>query len=98
MVMTTGAASAVLRDRLHAVHAEQRVADALLGVALDVLEPFASDYLPADDYERLCSVLRAPVGAAREAALRTIARELVLVVEAEPGIAARLETAQNRRI
>ncbi len=56
------------------------------------------DYLSADDYNRLCSLLQAPVSAAREAALSTIAGELVLVLEADPGIAARLETMQNRRI
>jgi hypothetical protein len=96
--MTTVAASSVLRGRLYSVHAEQRVADVLLGVALDVLEPFASDYLSADDYNRLCSLLQPPVGAASEAALAIIARELVLLVEADPGIAARLETTQNRRM
>jgi hypothetical protein len=68
--MTTIAPSSLSRGRLYAVHAEQRVADALLGVALDVLEPFASDYLSADDYNRLCELLQAPVGAASEAALR----------------------------
>ncbi len=98
MVMTTVTASSVLRGRLYSVHAEQRVADALLGVALDVLEPFASDYLSADDYDRLCRLLQAPVGAASEAALATLAREIVLLLEADPGIAARLETAQNRRM
>jgi len=98
IVMTTAAASSVLRGRLHAARAEQRVADALLGVALDVLEPFASDYLSADDYNRLCRLLEAPVSAASEAALTTLARELVLILEADPGIAARLETTQNRRM
>lgn len=98
MVMTRVAASEVLRGRLVSVHAEQRVADVLLGVALDVLEPFASDYLPADEYNRLCSLLQAPVSAATDAALSTIAEELVLVLEADPSIAARLETMQNRRI
>jgi hypothetical protein len=96
--MTTVAASSLLHGRLYSVHAEQRVADALLGVALDVLEPFASDYLSADDYDRLCRLLQAAVSAASEAALTTIARELVLVLEADPSIAARLETIQNRRI
>jgi hypothetical protein len=96
--MTTVEASSVLDRRLFAVHAAQRVADALLGVALDVLEPFASDYLSLDDYDHLCGLLQAPVGAASEAALTTIARELVLLLEADPGIAARLETTRNRRM
>jgi hypothetical protein len=53
-------------------------------------------YLSADDYNRLCGLVRAPVDAASEAALTTIARELVLVLEADPRIAARLERTQNR--
>jgi hypothetical protein len=96
--MTTIAPSSLSRGRLYAVHAEQRVADALLGVALDVLEPFASDYLSADDYNRLCELLQAPVGAASEAALTTIARDLALLLEADPGLTARLEGTQNRRL
>jgi hypothetical protein len=96
--MTSVGASSLLRGRLFSVHAEERVADALLGIALDVLEPFASDYLSADDYDRLCRLLQAPVSGASEAALTTIAGELVLVLEADPSIAARLETIQNRRI
>jgi hypothetical protein len=96
--MTTVASASVLSGRLNAVHAEQRVVDALLGVALDVLEPFASDYLSADDYTRLCSLLEAPVGTASVAALTTLARELVLILESDPEIAARLEKTQNRRM
>jgi len=96
--MTTVADSSALRGRLDSVHAEQRVADALLGVALDVLEPFASDYLSPDDYDRLCNLLQAPVNAASEAALTTIVTELVRLLEADPDIAARLETTQNRRM
>jgi hypothetical protein len=98
MVMTTDAASAAMHGRLYSVRAEQRVTDALLGVALDVLEPFASDYLSADEYDRLCTLLEAPISAASDAALTTLARELVLILESEPGRAARLQTTQNRRI
>jgi hypothetical protein len=98
IVMTTVAASSVLRGRLNSVHAEQRVVDSLLGVALDVLEPFASDYLSADDYTRLCGLLEVPVGAASVAALTTLARELALIIEADPLVAARLEKTQNRRM
>jgi hypothetical protein len=95
--MTT-VASSVLSGRLSSVHAEQRISDALLGVALDVLEPFASDFLSADDYTRLCSLLEAPVTTASVAALTTIARELVLILESDLEIAARLEKTQNRRM
>ncbi len=84
-----------LSSRLDLVHAQARVADALLGVALDVLEPFASDYLSAADYSRACVAVLAPVSAATEAALAAITRELALVVEADPWIAARLDRTQN---
>lgn len=84
-----------LSSRLDLVHAQARVADALLGVALDVLEPFASDYLSAADYSHACVAVRAPVSAATEAALAAITRELALVVEADPWIPARLDRTQN---
>jgi hypothetical protein len=84
-----------LSSRLDAVHAQARVADALLGVALDVLEPFASEYLSAGDYSHACVAVRAPVRAATEAALAAITRELGLIVEADPWIAARLDRTQN---
>jgi hypothetical protein len=84
-------ATTALSARLGAVHAHQRVTDTLLGVVLDVLEPFACDYLSRADYSRLCEVARAPVGAATEAALATITRELQLLLEADPRLAARLD-------
>ena len=60
-----------LRARLHSVHARGRVADALLGVALDVVQPFASDYLSADEFNHLSELVQAPVDAATQAALTT---------------------------
>ena len=92
MISTTPTA---LSSRLDLVHAEARVADALLGVALDVLEPFACDYLSTADYSHLCMAVRAPVSAATEAAVAAITRELALVLEADPWIAARLDRTQN---
>jgi hypothetical protein len=88
-------APTALSSRLGLVHAEERLADALLGVALDVLEPFACDYLSAADYGQLCSAVRAPVSAATEAALAVITRELTLVVAADSSIAARLDSTQH---
>jgi hypothetical protein len=84
-----------LSSRLDLVHAQARVADALLGVALDVLEPFASEYLSAADYSHARLAVQAPVTAATEAALAALAKELALIVEADPWIAARLDRTQN---
>jgi hypothetical protein len=89
--------SSLLQARLHSVHADGRVADALLGVALDVVEPFASDYLSADAYTRLCRLVQAPVDAATEAALTSIARVLALVVDADPDITRRLKAVRHWR-
>lgn len=88
-------ASTALIARLDSVRAEKRVAEALLGVVLDVLEPFACDYLSAGDYSHLCAVVRAPVKVATEAALTTIVTQLALAVQADPGIEARLDRTQH---
>jgi hypothetical protein len=85
--------SSLLRARMQSVHARGRITDVLLGVALDVLEPFASDYLPADEYARLCRLVQASVDAAAEAALTTITSDLALVAEANLDIARRLQRA-----
>jgi hypothetical protein len=89
--------SGKVQARLDSVHARGRVADGLLGVALDVVEPFASDYLSADEYRRLCGLVQATVDAATEAALATMASELARVAAADPDITRRLRRAQHER-
>jgi hypothetical protein len=86
-----------MHARLRSAFARERIADALLGVALDAVEPFASDYLSADEYERLCDLVQGPVDAATDDALATIARELVSLAEGDPELRRRLETAEHRR-
>ncbi len=92
--MATAIDSNTLLARLRSVQARGRVADCLLGVALDVVEPFASDYLSADDYLRLCRRIQATVDAATEAALRTLAIELAQAAEGDPDLARRLQRAR----
>jgi hypothetical protein len=89
--------SEVLQARLRSAHAHERVADALLGVALDLIEPFASDYLSPDDYNDLRSILNAPVDVGTEAALTTIMSELALVLEADGDIARRFPRSHHWR-
>ncbi len=96
--MPTLTEPSLLQVRLQSVQARGRVADVLLGVALDVLEPFASEYLSADEYARLCRLVQASVDAAAQAALTTIARELELVAEADLDITRRLQRAQHGRL
>jgi hypothetical protein len=91
----TAIAPSALGTRLESVHAQERVADALLGVALDVLEPLASDYLSEADNSQLCAVVQAPVSAATEVALAAFMDELVLLIAADPGIEARLDRTQH---
>jgi hypothetical protein len=82
---------------LRSAYARERIADAILGVALDAVEPFASDYLSADDYDRLCGLVQGPVGEATNAAMTTIARQLAIVADADPDLARRLRGAEHRR-
>ena len=82
--------------RLESVRARERIADAVLGVALDVVEPFASDYLSAADYSELCTNVRAPVSAVTEVAMARLLSELVLLVAADPRLEARMERRQRQ--
>ncbi len=91
--MRTPTRSSLLQARLESVRARGRVADVLLGVALDVIEPFASDYLSAAEYARLCRLVEASVDAAATAALTTIEIELALVAEVDIDIDRRLRRA-----
>lgn len=79
--------------RLNSVQARGRVADTVLGVTLDVVAPFASEYLSSDEYRRLCLRVQATVDTATEAALATIAIELARVAEADPDLTRRLQRA-----
>lgn len=97
--MTTMTGSGALEDRLRAVSAHGRVAESLLGVALDVIEPYASDYLSADEYNRLCELLRKRVDGAADAALGALADALAPTLTTEdPALAARLEAIRRRAL
>ncbi|HEY8870475.1 MAG TPA: hypothetical protein VIM30_13955 [Candidatus Limnocylindrales bacterium] len=89
--------SSPVRAHLQSVQARRRIADALLGVTLDVVEPFACDYLSSADYLRLVTLVEAPIQAATEEALTTIERELMLLAKGDPDINRRLQRAQRTR-
>jgi hypothetical protein len=91
--MRTPADTSLLQARLESVQALGRVADVMLGIALDVIEPFASDYLSAAEYGRLCRLVQASVDAAVTAALTTIESEIALVAEVDSDINRRLRRA-----
>lgn len=77
--------AARIEVRLQTVHAPGRTAETLLAIALDVLEPYASEYLSRGDYERLRDLVTGPVTAATEAAQAALVRELSRVLlEADP--------------
>jgi hypothetical protein len=85
--------------RLQAVHASGRVAHTLLGVALDLVAPYASDYLSADDYNRLAELIEEPVQAATAAALTTLTIELDAALEGlTPEDLARLKAVERWRV
>ena len=94
--MPTLTDSSLLQARLRSVYAYGRIEDVLLGVAIDVLEPFASEYLSGDEYSRLRSLVQRSVDDAAEAALATMVNELVLIAEADPDIRRRLQRAYVR--
>jgi hypothetical protein len=74
--MTTRADRRFIETRLRAVRASERLNDALLGVVLDVLHPYASDYLSGADYQRLMAIVRDPVAASANAGLEVLIDEL----------------------
>lgn len=89
--------SALLDSRLRAVHARGRLAETLLGIALDTLEPYALDYLSPRDYRRLCQIVEGPVRIAMDAAEAALARELVeAIATADPAFIERLEVLRRR--
>jgi hypothetical protein len=94
--MPTLTDSSLLQTRLLSVYAHGRVEDVLLGVALDVLEPFASEYLSGDEYLRLRGLVHGSAEAAAEAALATMTSALALIAEADPDIRRRLQRASVR--
>jgi hypothetical protein len=96
--MNASTATEVLRDRLRAVRAHGRVAESVLAVALDLVEPFASEYLPPDDYRDVSELLRGPAEAATDTALATLISELLQVAAAgDPKIASRVRASIERR-
>jgi hypothetical protein len=97
--MTTMTGGGTLDDRLRAVSAHGRVAESLLGVALDVVEPYASDYLSADEYNRLSELLRKRVDAAADAALGALVDALAPTLTSDdPALVARLEAIRRRAL
>jgi hypothetical protein len=95
--MTTHTNSSLLDARLRSVQARGRIADVLSGVALDVIEPFATDYLSADEYDHLCSLVQGPVRAVTEVALRSMETELTALVDSDEPVARRLLLTHGRR-
>jgi len=97
--MRTPTPQELLESRLRAVHARGRVSESLLGVALDAIEPYASDYLSAEDYRRVCELISAPVEAASEAALVALREALLQTVgEQDAALARRLELVRRRSL
>ena len=89
----------ILADRVRAVHARGRISESLLGVALDVIEPYASDYLSPDEYRRVCELVREPVEDASEAALVALIQALVPTInDADPGLLAQIESVRGRSL
>ena len=85
--------------RLATVHASGRVAHTLSGVALDLVAPYAGDYLSADDYNRLSQLLDEPVQAATSAALATLTSALDAAIDAlDEDDLARLKAVQRWRV
>jgi hypothetical protein len=86
-----------LTGRSRDVYARGRVAEALLSVAMDLLEPAARDQLSGDDWDKLCRIVRGPVDAATEAALEVLLTELdSAALEVDVGLMARLDQLRRR--
>lgn len=87
------------RSRLHTVRAHGRISESLLGIALDAVEPFASDYLSEDDYRRVQELVREPVEVASEAALAALVDALIpMLGDADPALVASVEAIRRRSL
>ncbi len=86
-----------LTIRFHDVRAAARVRDVLLGVALDALQPYASDYMAAVDYRRLLAVVDDAVREASDAGLATLLKSLTrAIAAADQDLVVRLEGLGRR--
>jgi hypothetical protein len=95
--MNTVTATDAFSHRLGAVQARGRVAQCLLAVALDLVEPFASEYLSREAYQEVSDLLRGPAETATEMALATLIGELVRVATAgDPRVAPRVRGSIER--
>jgi hypothetical protein len=91
--------AADLAASVRAAHVSARVADALRGVALDAVVPYAADYLAPADYERLRALVDPAVGTASEVAVDALAAALAdAVEESDPDLIARLDAARRWRV
>ena len=87
-----------LPARLRSSHATTRVTHTLLGVASDLVAPYASDYLSPDDYDWLSALIERPVESATESALATLAADLEVAIQRlDPASVARLKAIQRWR-
>jgi len=85
--------------RLASVRASGRVAHTLLGVALDLVAPYAGDYVSADEYNRLSKLVEGPVEAATSVALATLTSALDAAIDSlDPEELVRLKAAQRWRV
>jgi hypothetical protein len=90
--MTATPGPDIILSRLREVRASGRVTDVLLGVALDVLQPYASDYLSAADYQRLIALVETPVREATQGGVAILAEGLRRALSgADPAVISRLE-------
>lgn len=88
-----------LLDDLQATRAPGRVTAVLLGVALDVVVPYATDYLSAEDYAALSRMLEGPARRASDLALTTLAEDLMTALsDLDPALQARLAAARRWRV
>ena len=95
MTKAVGMVSFAVRSR--DVYAQGRVSEALLSVAMDLLEPAARDQLSGPDWDHLCRIVRGPVQAATDAALEVLLVELgTAATEVDPGLMARLDQLRRR--
>jgi len=95
MMKAVGTTALAVRSR--DVYARGRVAEALLAVAMDLLEPAARDQLSGQDWDHLCRIVGGPVDAATEAALEVLLTELgAAATEVDPGLMARLDLLRRR--
>ncbi|MFL5754704.1 MAG: hypothetical protein ACJ77N_00250 [Chloroflexota bacterium] len=97
--MTTASArgDVEIERRLQAVGGRKRVKAVLRTLAIDLVHPYAREYLSDRDRDKLSTMVREPIDAATDAAIDALAEGLASALDdADPRLLARVDVVRAR--